>query len=386
MRKNPFPLAYLAFVVFGFYEGLIGVSWPAMSTEFGVPLEALGVLFTVSLVGFVLISFTSGSLIRRRSIHWLILTSLILRAIGFFGFTFAPSWIFLILSIFVLSLGGGGLDTGLNGFVSARGSAKQLNWLHASYGVGATIGPFLAAAVAALDGTWRWNFGSLAALLALTSILVWISKPAWNLALVKETASNKGAGLRQTMRLPIVWISVLIFFLYTGTELAAGQWSFTLFTIGRGEAELAARFWVGIYWGAFTIGRILFGFIADRVSIDRFLRFGILAVVAGAGLLWWNPVTWVGYLGLAIMGLAQAPVFPGLIAGTVRRVGKAHESNVIGFQIGAAGLGGASLTSLIGIMATSTSLEFIGLALLVLAGLTYIAYEAMLALGRAKAR
>jgi fucose permease len=382
MRKNPFPTAYLAFIVFGFYEGLIGVSWPAMSAEFGVPLDALGVLFTVSLVGFVFVSFTSGSLICRHSIHWLILTSLILRALGFFGFTFAPSWLFLILSIFVLSLGGGGLDTGLNGFITARGSAKQLNWLHASYGVGATIGPFLAAAVAALGGTWRWNFGFLAGLLVLTSVLVWASKPAWEVALVKETGESKGAGLLQTARLPIVWISVVIFFLYTGTELAAGQWTFTLFTIGRGEAELAARFWVGIYWGAFTIGRILFGFVADRVSIDRFLRFGILAVVVGAGLLWWNPVTWVGYAGLALMGLAQAPVFPGLISGTTKRVGRVHADNAIGFQIGAAGLGGASLTGLIGVVATATSLEFIGLALFILAALTFIAHEIMLVVKR----
>jgi fucose permease len=381
MQKNPFPLAYLAFVAFGFYEGLIGVSWPAMSVEFGMPLEALGVLFAVSLVGFVLVSFASGSLIRRRSIHWLILTSLVLRAIGFFGFTFAPNWHFLILSIFVLSLGGGGMDTGLNGFISARGNAKQLNWLHASYGVGATVGPFLASAVATLDGTWRWNFGFLAALLLLVSVLVWVSRPAWGLAL-KETDSNKGAGTRQTMRLPIVWISVLIFFLYTGTELAAGQWSFTLFTIGRGETELAARFWVGIYWGAFTAGRILFGFIADRISIDRFLRFGIIAVVTGAGLLWWNPVTWVGYVGLALMGLAQAPVFPGLIAGTMRRVGEAHESNVIGFQIGAAGLGGTAITSIVGLLATSIHMEVIGAALFILSFLTLVVYEALMAASR----
>lgn len=379
MRNNAFPIAYTAFAVFGFYEGLIGVSWPAMSLEFGVSLDAVGVLFMVSLVGFVLVSFASGSLIRRRNIHWLVLTSILFRVAGFLGVALAPNWPLLVLSIFILSLGGGGLDTSLNGFVTARGSARQLNWLHACFGVGATLGPFLAAAVAALGGSWRWNFGILAVMLGATAMLIRISEEAWKVAPLKEASEpGKHVSLGQTMRLPIVWISTLTFFLYTGTELAAGQWSFTLFALGRGVTELAARFWVGIYWGAFTIGRLAFGFVADRVNIDRVLRYAIAAVVAGAGLLWWNPLPWVAFAGLTLMGLAQAPVFPGLIQGTPKRAGVAHTANTMGLQIGIAGLGGTTLAGLIGVLATWINLEMIGLSLFVFAGLTLICYQTLL--------
>jgi len=164
------------------------------------------------------------------------------------------------------------------------------------------------------------------------------------------------------------------FFLYTGTEISTAQWSFTLFTLARGVPELTASTWIGIYWGIFTLGRIFFGLIANRVRLDPILRLALVLAALGAALLWWNPANWVSFGGLVVMGLAFAPIFPILIATTVNRVGHAHSSNAIGFQIAAAGLGGAVLTGLIGVFASATTLENIGLSILLLVGLTLATY------------
>ena len=54
-------------------------------------------------------------------------------------------------------------------------------------------------------------------------------------------------------------------------EVGVGQWSATLLIEGRGiNVETAGR-WVGVYWGAFTVGRILFG-LFDRYNVRLVIR------------------------------------------------------------------------------------------------------------------
>jgi fucose permease len=387
MNKNrAILISYLSYIGLGTFDGLLGVLWPAMSADFGVPLSALGVLLLLALVGFVLISFNNGPLIRRLSFHKFLLIGLALRVTGLAVLAAYPSWPVAIAMFLIISLGGGGIDSGLNTYLSEHGNARQLNWLHASFGIGATLGPFLAAGVLALGGTWNLNFAIVAAFFVVLTTLVWRTAPLWHIAAPDKKEPGGHADLAKSLRLPLVWISTVLFFVYVGTELTAGQWSFSLFTLGRGMPDLTAKFWVGAYWGFFTIGRILFGLVADRVSIDRFLRFALMAVMLGALLFWWNPFAGAGIAGLIIMGLAEAPIYPSLIAGTAQRMGKAHAANAIGFQVAAAGVGGTLLTGLAGLLATRIGLEAIAYLTFVFAVVTWLAYEGLLRASKPLAR
>jgi fucose permease len=242
------------------------------------------------------------------------------------------------------------------------------------------VGPFLAAGVQAFGGNWKWDFAAIAFLVGLVTVLIWLTASSWKISQPenKMTTSTKSSfRLFDTLRLPVVWISVALFFFYTATEISAGQWSFSLFTLGRGTPDLAAKFWVGIYWGIFTAGRILFGLIAGKVSINGFLRAALFLSMAGAGLLLWNPGGY-GFIGLVVMGLAQAPIYPSLIAATVSRVGLKHAPNAIGFQSAAGGIGGTTMSSLIGVLAASFGFEMIAISVLTLALFTYLAHEILL--------
>jgi fucose permease len=104
---------------------------------------------------------------------------------------------------------------------------------------------------------------------------------------------------------------------------------------------------------------------AHRVRLNT-LMYGALALsLLGAIWFWWNPVALVGVAGVFIIGFAMAPIFPGLVSSTSQRVGKRHAGNTIGIQIGAAGLGGALLPALAGIIAARISLETIPVLLFV---------------------
>jgi fucose permease len=179
----------------------------------------------------------------------------------------------------------------------------------------------------------------------------------------------------------VVWLGMLTFFFYSGVEMAAAQWSYSLFTLSRGESETTAGFFVSLYWGSLMVGRILFGFVADRVPLEATLRLCIIGSVIGALLFWLNPARLLAVTGLMMIGFFFAPVFASLISLTPARVGRTHADSAIGFQIAAAGLGAATLTALAGVLADNRGLETIGLAIVLSSVVLLALYEGLVRAG-----
>jgi fucose permease len=112
-----------------------------------------------------------------------------------------------------------------------------------------------------------------------------------------------------------------------------------------------AGFITGSYWASFTLGRIVAGLWSTRVDARRLVAGGIALAVVGVVLVWVDIGPAATVAGIAVTGLVIAPIFPGLMSDTRNRVGMRHLSNTIGMQIAAAGLGGAALPGLAGVVA-----------------------------------
>jgi fucose permease len=176
---------------------------------------------------------------------------------------------------------------------------------------------------------------------------------------------------------------MMTFFVYAGVEVVAAQWSYSLLTLQRGVPVTTAGLLIGLYWGSLMVGRVLFGIVADRVRLVPALYWCIAASIVGALLFWLEPTPVASYLGLMLIGFSIAPIFASLISLTPARVGREHADNAIGFQISSAGLGGASLTALVGVVATSVGLAAIGVAIVLLTALLFVLYGALMRVGRA---
>lgn len=351
-------LAYLSFIGLGLLDSLLGLAWPSIRHGFDLPLEALGALLIAGTVGFFLAGVLSGQLVTALGMGPLLVGGQMLRTLGALGYGLAPGWWGLLAAGLLAGTGAGLIDAGLNNYVSARYSTGRLNWLHASYGVGATLGPLLFTALLDLALPWQVPYRVVGAGQVLLLAAFLLTLPRWRVEPDGGDVTDREphATVLATLRLPAMWLGIILFFLYTGTEVSAGQWAYTLFTEGRGIAATSAGFWVSVYWGTFTVGRILLGFIADRIDTQQLLRGSLLGTTAGALLLWWNPLALVSFLGLALMGLAMAPIYPAMIALTPRWAGRQHTPNAIGFQVGAASLGVAGLPGLAGVLAERAGL------------------------------
>lgn len=376
-------LAYVAFISLGLPDGLLGVAWPSMRDDFGLPLDALGTLLVGATAGYMLSSFISGAVSRRLGIGRLLALSCATTALALLGYALAPYWWMLIGLALLLGLGAGAIDAGLNNYVATHHSDRMMQWLHASFGVGVTLGPLIMTAGLNLSGHWQlgyWCVGLAQLLLALVFLATarrWLSDDEQaNLSTPAVVTDDAGkvsttrpdlltpASTLTSLRTASVWISMLLFFCYTGLELTMGLWTFSLLSESRGVSVATAGLWVSVYWGMFTVGRLLAGFFANWLGHLRLVLGSLLLALIGAVLLIWNPINAVGLFAIGLIGFAFAPVFPGLVSGTRHRVGPAHQNNTMGMQIAAAGIGGAGLPALSGVLAARYSLEVVPWALL----------------------
>ncbi len=374
-------LAFLAFTSLGLPDGLLGVAWPSIRSSFGLPLDSLGLLLAFSTAGYLTSSFLSGRILRVLPIGTVLALSTAAAATALLGYALTPLWPLMLILGFVGGLGGGAVDAGLNAYGASHFSARILNWLHAFFGLGTTVGPLIVTGVLSAGASWRYAYVVVGSAQVALAVTFFLTRGRW--LRVAETATEDAlpvppARTRDTLGRPLVWLGMLVFFVYTGVELIAGQWSYSLLTLGRGVTAGAAGIWVSLYWGGLLVGRVLFGVIADRVPLTQTLRLCMLATAAGALLFWLEPTRFLSLVGLIMIGFFLAPIFASLISLTPNRVGRTHADSAIGFQIAAAGLGGATLTGLVGIVAHTFGLWVVGAALLFFALLLLGLYEVLL--------
>ncbi len=359
-------LAFVAFISLGLPDGLLGVAWPSIRADFQRPLDSLGLLMVSSTIGYLTSSFFSGRIMARMGVGMLLAASCFATGCALLAYTLVPSWWLMVAFGVLAGLGAGAIDAGLNTYIAAHYGEGLMQWLHASFGVGVTLGPIIMTAGLNSFNSWRVGYMIVGTAQILLAICFALTASRWKRLPDSDTESEPEqrltdykTSLRQTLRQPSVWLSLLLFFLYVGVEVTLGQWVYSLLTEARGISPETGGLWAGSYWGTFTVGRIVAGLYARRISTDLLIRISILTAFIGAVMLAWNPAEWVSLLGIAIVGFAVAPIFPALVSGTEARVGAQHAANTIGMQISAAGLAIAVIPGLAGVLARVFSLEII---------------------------
>jgi MFS family permease len=136
---------------------------------------------------------------------------------------------------------------------------------------------------------------------------------------------------------------------------------------GRGFAPGLAGLAVTLFFGSIMVGRVLIGFISNRLGNRRLIRAGLIVAVTGSALLLIPDVPALALLGLTLFGLGCAPVYPGLMHETPRRFDAVTARKVIGWQVAAAGTGAAIMPAVFGVIAAHLGMEAVFPVVFVLA-------------------
>lgn len=354
-------MAFLAFISLGLPDGLPGVTWPYIREAFDRPLGNLGILLVCGTGGYLFSGLAGGSIVRRTGLGLVLTLSSAGMVAMLLTYALTPSFYLLIPAAILGGLASGAIDTGINLYGARRFSPRVMNWLHGSWGLGATAGPLLMTAAITTGAGWRWGYALIALILAGMAVMFLVTMRRWEEA--RETGGDGGgtamavAPFTHALRHPVIWLNVALFMVYCGVEMAAGQWLFTLLTRTHGIDVGTAGTVAGLYWGALTFGRLVFGQVTARVRPLNALRAGLAIAMVSALLFAWFPTPAVGMAAALGLGFGLAPTFPTLVSLTPLRVGDAIAPHAVGFQMTAAGAGATIVPGALGWLAQHLGLS-----------------------------
>ena len=170
-------LACLAYLSVALPGSTLGLLWPSMRLSFGVPVGALGILLVFGITASVISSAATGR-VRVRT-GPLVAAGTMLVAVALAVEAFAPSLWVMAIGTVLFGVGFGALDTALNAHAARHFGARDINWMHASYGLGATIGPLLVTALLSGGLGWRQTYGLMALVLAALACVFTVRRRGW---------------------------------------------------------------------------------------------------------------------------------------------------------------------------------------------------------------
>jgi fucose permease len=380
-RAGLLALSYLAFVSLGLPDTVLGVAWPSLRETFRLSQAGLGTVLAATVAGYFLSGILAGRLVSALGVGGLLAWSSAFVAIGLAGYAVAPNWWLFFPVGTVIGLGSGAVDAALNGYAARHFPVRHLNWLHACYSLGATLGPLAMTAVLAKGASFRVGYAALAATLAAMAVSFTATRRSWDDPSAAAPGPAGGpaaprATAMEALRSGRVWLQIAIFFVYTGLEAGTGQWCFTFLREARGLDLETAGGWTTGYWGSIAAGRVVLGFLVDLVGPDRLLRVATFGALAGSVAFATSAGT-VGRIGLVLLGVSLAPLFPTLMARTPGRLGHEVSVHAVGFQVSAGTLGAAALPGALGVLAARAGVGAIGFAVVSVAVALALLHEAL---------
>jgi len=398
-------IVYIAFISLGLPDSLVGAGWPVMHQDLGVPIAFAGILTMIVSAGTILSSLASERVTRRFGVGLVTAVSVGMTGAALFGFSASDSFWMLCLWAIPYGLGAGAVDAALNNYVAVHYAARHMNWLHGCWGLGASISPFIMSYALTSGLGWSSAYLIIGIIQAALTFALLISIPLWRkvnpLASTDdapetgapeesgEEANRRGAHvpLATALRIPGVLLILAAFFAYCALESTAILWASTYLVAGRGVEPATAAAFASLFLLGVTAGRFLAGFFADRVGDQQMVRGGFVTVGIGVVMLA-LPVetTLLALVGLVVLGLGCAPIYPAIIHSTPVNFGRRNSQAIIGIQMAAAYTGSTLAPPLFGVISTWTGVWVFPVFLAVLVALGLLMSERLNRLVRRRDR
>lgn len=369
----------------------LGLLWPSVRVSLHEPVSALGIFLAVGVAASVMASAATGPLLSKLTVGALVASGAALVSLALGTEATTSSFLVFASCSALFSLGFGALDSALNAYAAAHFGPRHTNWMHASYGLGATVGPLVVTAMLTDGLTWRWAMGVMCFLEAGLTLVLVLGRASWRgpASPAHEPGPRAAAGpaSRRSRRGSAGATSSALVFsaVETGIESAAGIWGYLFLTSGRGMPHSLAGVAVSAYWAMMFVGRAVLGPVAERFGTRRVLGISVVGVAASAAVMAMPGPALLAVTGMMALGLAAAPIFPLLTLTTAERSGTAEAAKTtrtVALQVAASTIGSAALPAGVGVVIGATNAKALALSLLLLGIGTCGVYGVMTYLGR----
>ena len=381
-------LIYLAFISLGLPDSLLGSAWPSMYQDFSVPVSSSGIVFMIISLGTIISSLQSDRLTKRFGTGKITAVSVLMTAAALFGFSISRSFPALCLWAIPYGLGAGSVDASLNNYVALHYASRHMSWLHCMWGVGASLGPYIMGY--ALTGGYGWSMGYriIAVIQILLTAFLFLSLSQWKNGNSDEgeqrETTAKALSLGEILRIPGAKEVMVTFFCYCALEQTANLWVSSYLVLQKGITPEQAAGFASLFFVGITAGRFFSGFLTIKIGDTQMIRLGQAIILLGILTLLMPFGLGTSRIGLLLIGLGCAPVYPSIIHSTPASFGADKSQAMIGVQMAFAYVGTCLMPPLFGVIANHITAALFPFYLLIILGVMIFAYERMLSKVRQK--
>jgi len=313
----------------------------SIHTELNIPVESVSIITFLISGCTVLSSIFSARILNKFGTAKVTAFSTAMTAASLLGFSFAPSFWFMIPLAVVLGLGAGAVDSGLNNYVALHFKASHMNFLHCFYGVGVSLSPYLMSHALGNIG-WRGGYRYAFYVQVFIAILLIISVPIWKkTSSIEETDEQKEVNLTilqmaKNHGVRLVWVIMLV---TNAIEYTCGVWGSTYLVEYKGFKAEHGALALTIYYVGMSIGRFVSGLLADKISTWKRIGIGTIILAPAIAVMLFPLHGAFSVIGLFFIGLGNGSIYPNMIHLTPHNFGKKVSQSIMGSQIAFAYIG-----------------------------------------------
>ncbi len=358
---------YVCFISLGLPDSLLGSAWPTIYKDLDVPFSFAGIISALICMCTIISSLLSDKLTKKFSSGTVTCVSILLTATALIGFSISTEFWMLILFAIPYGFGAGGVDAALNNYVALNYESKHMSWLHAMWGVGATISPYIMGYALTNGAGWNQGYLIVSIIQFTICLFVFFTLPKWkgNKKEEEKNETKKSLKLIEVMKIPGAISSVIMFFAYCALEQSAMLWASSYLVQNNNIKEEVAAILASMFAIGITLGRFINGFLTLKLSDKKLIKLGLSIIVIGVVLMF-IPLNLITIIGFILIGLGCAPIYPSIIRLTPELFGEENSQAMIGVQMACAYLGVLLMPPLFGVLADNFTISLLPIYLLII--------------------
>lgn len=337
VKRGQTVLAFWLFMSLGVSSVIYGLTIPYIQTHYHLSAAVVGSLVMLYGIGRLIGSMLGSSVLARSGIRRAMFWSTVGMLAGLLAYGAAPAWWMLRAASFVIGCAFGILDVVLNAVVVTNHPGRRglaLSLLHACYGTGVFVGPFLLAWLPESGWDWRsipWASGLLFGL----GIWGWLGvelafrrlgirgnpgkrvRPAGGAGMSPEGGTDGGPssepiGAGSLLRSRVFVLAGLIGFIYQGISWGLSVWLPTLFLDVHNATPTEASRGISALFVGITVGRLLNGFLrsSDTAAYTRMLFMGSATACVSLAAALLAPTPTATLVGVFLTGIGLSIMVP----------------------------------------------------------------------------
>ena len=319
-------------------ENTKGIFIPSFKSDFNIDNTGIGIMLFVGSLAYILFTYIGGVLCEKIGQKKVIILGLGFMSLSLALLSVVDSYIVFLIDMFIMNIGLALTSIAINTIVPVLFLSYQailINITHFCYGVGGASGQALGGILMSNGFTWRNIYLGISILFVILFIaFTFIKMPHTH----RYSEQNK-INLLDVLKNKVIYFYVFALGFYVFAEVATSSWLVNYIKDNYKYNSSESAFYSVMFLGIFSIGRLLGGFVVEKLGYLKTIMGSLIIAVSlfTLGLV----VGEEGLIIISISGFFFAITFPTIVL-TISKAFKQNTSYITGVIV--------TLTSLVNML------------------------------------